>query len=197
VRRGTLIVIAGPSGVGKGTVVERLLARDPDRLAASVSVTTRDARPEEIDGVHYRFVGDAEFDRMIDQGELLEWAEIVGHRSGTPRLAVERLLEQGKDVILEIDVQGARQVRDRVPDALLIFLAPPTLEELERRLRGRGTEPEASIRRRLGPMVLRVGHERRRRTRHRPGRCYHRRIPHRLTSQNASGARTHDRTEDR
>jgi len=142
-------VIAGPSGVGKGTVVDRLLARDPDRLAASVSVTTRDARPGEVDGVHYRFVGDAEFDRMIERGELLEWAEIVGHRSGTPRRAVERLLEHGKDVILEIDVQGAGQVRDRVPDALLIFLAPPTLEELERRLRGRGTEPEASIRRRL------------------------------------------------
>jgi guanylate kinase len=149
VRRGTLIVIAGPSGVGKGTVVRRLLAHDPDRLALSVSVTTRAPRPGEVDGVHYRFVTDAAFDAMIDRDDLLEWAEIVGHRSGTPRRAVEDLLERGKDVILEIDVQGAEQIRDRVADAILIFLAPPSLEELERRLRGRGTESEPSIRRRL------------------------------------------------
>jgi guanylate kinase len=149
VRRGTLIVIAGPSGVGKGTVVQRLLVRDPDRLALSVSVTTRAPRPDEIDGVHYRFVTDEAFDRMIERGELLEWAEIVGHRSGTPRRDVDELLGRGTDVILEIDVQGAEQIRDRVPEATLIFLAPPTLEELERRLRGRGTESEASIRRRL------------------------------------------------
>ena len=142
-------MIAGPSGVGKGTVVRRLLTRDPDRLALSVSVTTRAPRPDEIDGVHYRFVSDADFDRMIRDDELLEWAEIVGHRSGTPRDAVERLLAQGKDVILEIDVQGAEQIRDRIPGAVLIFLAPPTLDELERRLRGRGSESEGSIRRRL------------------------------------------------
>jgi guanylate kinase len=149
VRRGTLIVIAGPSGVGKGTVVQRLLARDPDRLALSVSVTTRPPRPGEVGGVHYRFVTDDEFDRLVEEEAFLEWAAIVGHRSGTLRRTVEELLRDGKDVILEIDVQGAEQVRDRVPDALLIFLAPPTLEELERRLRGRGTETEASIRRRL------------------------------------------------
>jgi guanylate kinase len=149
VRRGTLIVIAGPSGVGKGTVVQRLLARDPERLALSVSVTTRDPRPGEIDGVHYRFIDDAGFDRMIEHEELLEWAEIVGHRSGTPRRNVEHLLDEGKDVILEIDVQGAAQVRDRIPGAVLIFLAPPSLDELERRLRGRGTESEQAIRRRL------------------------------------------------
>jgi guanylate kinase len=149
VRRGTLIVIAGPSGVGKGTVVHRLLARDADRFALSVSVTTREPRPGEIDGVHYRFVSDDEFDRLIERGELLEWAEIVGHRSGTPRRPVQELLDAGRDVILEIDVHGAEQIRDRVPEALLIFLKPPTLDELERRLRGRGTESEASIRRRL------------------------------------------------
>jgi guanylate kinase len=149
VGRGALIVLAGPSGVGKGTVVRRLLARDPDRLALSVSVTTRAPRPDEVDGVHYRFVTDEAFDRMIERGELLEWAEIVGHRSGTPRRDVEELLRRGTDVILEIDVQGAGQVRERVPAAILIFLAPPTLDELERRLRGRGTESEESIRRRL------------------------------------------------
>jgi guanylate kinase len=149
VHRGTLIVIAGPSGVGKGTVVRRMVERDPVGLAISVSVTTRAPRPDEADGVHYRFITDAEFDRMIADGELLEWAEIVGHRSGTPRRVVEDLLAGGTDVILEIDVQGAAQVRDQMPDALLIFLAPPSLEELERRLRGRGTETEDSIRQRL------------------------------------------------
>jgi guanylate kinase len=149
VRRGRLIVIAGPSGVGKGTVVRRLLARDPEGLVLSVSATTRPARPGEVPGTDYAFVTDAEFDRMIHDGELLEWAEIVGHRSGTPRAFVEGQLAAGRDVVLEIDVQGAAQVRDRVPDALLVFLLPPSFEELETRLRSRGTETEDRIRRRL------------------------------------------------
>jgi guanylate kinase len=144
-----LFVIAGPSGVGKGSIVAELLARDPERLSLSVSATTRSPRPREVDGVHYRFVDDAEFDRMIAAGELLEWAEIVGHRSGTPRRPVEELREAGRDVILEIDVQGARQVRELVDDAVLIFVAPPSLEELERRLRSRGTESEERIALRL------------------------------------------------
>ena len=148
-RRGTLIVVAGPSGVGKGTVIERLLSRIPEGPALSVSVTTRAPRPGEIEGVHYRFVTDQEFDRMIADGSLLEWAEIVGHRSGTPRRPVEELLAAGRDVILEIDVKGAEQVRERVPDALLIFLEPPSLDVLEQRLRGRGTESEAMIENRL------------------------------------------------
>lgn len=142
-------MIAGPSGVGKGSIVAELLARDPERLSLSVSATTRSPRPREVDGVHYRFVDDAEFDRMIAAGELLEWAEIVGHRSGTPRRPVEELREAGRDVILEIDVQGARQVRELVDDAVLIFVAPPSLEELERRLRSRGTESEERIALRL------------------------------------------------
>lgn len=148
-RRGTLIVIAGPSGVGKGSIVAQLLARDPDRLALSVSATTRAPRPGEVEGVHYRFVSDEAFDAMIERGELLEWAEVVGHRSGTPRRAVEELLASGHDVVLEIDVQGARQVRALVPDAVLIFVAPPSLRELERRLRDRGTESEERIALRL------------------------------------------------
>jgi guanylate kinase len=148
-RRGRLIVIAGPSGVGKGSIVARLLAHDPDGLALSVSATTRAPRAGEVDGVHYRFVSDPAFDRMIADGELLEWAEVVGHRSGTPRRPVEERLAGGRDVVLEIDVQGARQVRDLVPDAVLIFVAPPTLEELERRLRERGTESEERIALRL------------------------------------------------
>jgi len=142
-------VVAGPSGVGKGSVVKGLLSRDPEGLALSVSVTTRQPRPGEREGVDYRFVSDETFDRLVAADELLEWAEVVGHRSGTPRDGVERGVEAGRDVILEIDVQGARQVRDRAPGALLIFLAPPSLDELERRLRGRGTESEERIALRL------------------------------------------------
>jgi guanylate kinase len=112
-------------------------------------VTTRAPRPTEVDGVDYFFVDDDAFDRMIEADELLEWAEIVGHRSGTPRGFVEDRLAEGRDVLLEIDVVGASQVRERVPGAVLIFIAPPSMEELERRLRGRGTETEERIRIRL------------------------------------------------
>jgi guanylate kinase len=148
-RRGRLIVIAGPSGVGKGSVVRELLARDHHGLALSVSVTTRAPREGEIDGQHYHFVPDDAFDRMIADGAFLEWAPVVGHRSGTPWGSVTALLDAGRDVILEIDVQGAEQVRRLVPGAVLIFLAPPTMEELERRLRGRATETEERIAARL------------------------------------------------
>jgi guanylate kinase len=149
IRSGRLFVLAGPSGVGKGSIVRKLLARDPEGFSLSVSVTTRAPRPGELDGVDYFFVDDDAFERMIDAGELLEWAEIVGHRSGTPRGFVEDRLEAGRDVLLEIDVVGASQIRDRVPGAVLIFVAPPSMEELERRLRGRGTETEERIRLRL------------------------------------------------
>lgn len=136
---GRLIVIAGPSGVGKGTVVRRLLARRPD-LVLSVSATTRRPRPGEVDGRDYLFVSDEAFDRLLADGALLEWAEIFGHRSGTPRRAVEEQLAAGRTVVLEIDVQGARQVREAMPGAVLVFLAPPSQAELERRLRERHTE---------------------------------------------------------
>jgi guanylate kinase len=148
IRTGTLFVLAGPSGVGKGSVVRELVAKDPS-LSLSVSVTTRPPRPGEVDGVDYFFVLEDAFDRMIDAGELLEWAEIVGHRSGTPRVFVEDRLSEGRDVILEIDVVGASFVRKRIPEAILIFVDAPSLEELERRLRGRGTETEEAIRLRL------------------------------------------------
>jgi len=147
--RGCLFVIAGPSGVGKGSVVQRLLQRDQDRLAYSVSVKTRAPRANERQGREYFFVSEAEFDRMIADGALLEWAPFVDHRSGTPRAFVEEALAAGRDVILEIDVKGADQVRERVPEAILIFLAPPSMAELERRLRGRGTEDDQKIARRL------------------------------------------------
>ncbi len=149
IRTGKLFVLAGPSGVGKGTIVRELVSRDPEGLSLSVSVTTRAPRPGEVDGVDYFFVDDDAFDRMIRAGELLEWAEIVGHRSGTPRGFVEDRMAAGRDVVLEIDVVGASQVRERVPGSVLIFVDPPSMEELERRLRGRGTETEERIRLRL------------------------------------------------
>ncbi len=125
-----------------------MLERHPE-LHPSVSVTTRPPRPSERQGIDYRFVSDEEFDRLVAGEELLEWANVVGHRSGTPARPVEDALAAGRDVVLEIDVQGARQVRQRVPEAVLIFLAPPSLEELERRLRSRGTEDEARLALRL------------------------------------------------
>jgi len=144
-----LIVIAGPSGVGKGSVVKRLLARDPEGLALSVSATTRDPRPSEVDGRDYLFVDDASFRALAESGGLLEWADVFGNAYGTPAAEVEDQLDAGMDVILEIDVQGAQQVKERAPEALLIFLAPPSLADLEARLRGRGTESEERMSRRL------------------------------------------------
>jgi guanylate kinase len=148
-KQGRLFVVAGPSGVGKGTVIRRLRELVPD-VELSVSCTTRARREGERDGVDYRYVSDEEFDRLIADGALLEWAEIFGHhRSGTPAAPVAQARAAGRDVILEIDVQGARQVREQLPKAVLVFLAPPSLDELGRRLRSRGTEDEAQIERRL------------------------------------------------
>jgi guanylate kinase len=139
VTAGLLVVISGPSGVGKGTVVSHLLDRCAD-ATVSVSVTTRERRPGETDWIEYRFVDDGTFDRMIATGDLLEWAEYAGNRYGTPRHEVEVGLAAGRIVLLEIEVQGARQIRDRRQDALLVFLEPPSEEELIRRLERRGTE---------------------------------------------------------
>lgn len=144
-----LTVLAGPTAVGKGTVVRALRARDAD-IWISISATTRAPRPGEIDGVHYFFVTSEEFDRMVAAGELLEWAVVHGvHRYGTPRAPVESHLADGTPVVLEIDLQGARQVRATMPDALFVFLAPPSWDELVDRLVGRGTEDEVERSRRL------------------------------------------------
>ncbi|HEX3811468.1 MAG TPA: guanylate kinase [Mycobacteriales bacterium] len=144
-----LTVLAGPTAVGKGTVAARIQATHPE-IWLSVSATTRKPRPGEVDGLTYLFVDDAEFDRMIADGELLEWA--VVHRAaryGTPRRPVELALAEGRHALLEIDLQGARKVREIMPDALFVFLAPPSWEELVRRQLGRGTENAAERERRL------------------------------------------------
>lgn len=147
-RQGLLVVLTGPSGVGKGTVRQRVLERVPE-ARISVSVTTRDPRPTEVDGVDYHFVDHERFVELDAAGELLESAEYAGNLYGTPRSWVEREVAKGSVVILEIEVQGALQVRDARPEALLVFLAPPSLDELARRLEGRGTETAEVAARRL------------------------------------------------
>jgi guanylate kinase len=146
--RGLLVVIAGPSGVGKGTVHTRVRAALPDSVL-SVSATTRPARAHEREGVDYRFVDRASFEGMVARGDLLEWAEYAEHLYGTPRAPIEAAVADGRIVVLDIEVQGALQVRDQDPDALLVFLSPPSFDELERRLRARGTEREEDLARRL------------------------------------------------
>jgi guanylate kinase len=145
---GKVFVITGPSGVGKGTLIERLLGRIPD-LELSVSATTRPPRSGEVDGRDYHFLTDEEFERRVEAGDFLEHATYSGHRYGTLREEVERRLEQGRSVVLEIEVQGARQVRDAMPEAVQIFIAPPDPEALRSRLEGRGTDSGAAIERRL------------------------------------------------
>jgi guanylate kinase len=143
-----LVVLSGPSGVGKSTVVKALRAEHPE-VWLSVSATTRFPRPGETHGVHYRFVSREEFAELVESGGLLEWAEFAGNLYGTPRQPVLDHLAAGRPVVLEIDLQGARQVRALMPGAKLVFLAPPSWDELVRRLTGRGTEDAAVVEKRL------------------------------------------------
>ena len=146
--RGKLLVISGPSGAGKSTVVFKAIEGRTD-ICFSTSVTTRSPRPGEVDGREYFFVDFERFREMVEKDELLEHAEYVANRYGTPRSYVEKRLSEGMNVLLDIEVQGARQVRRRMPEAVLIFIAPPSMEELERRLRGRATDTESAIEGRL------------------------------------------------
>ena len=147
-KKGLLVIFSGPSGSGKGTIMKSLLASRDDTVL-SVSMTTRAPRPGEIDGYHYHFVTREEFQKTIDEDGFLEYAEYNGNFYGTPEAPIRRLLNEGKNVMLEIEVQGAEKVMDHRSDVVSIFITTPSYEELERRLRGRGTEPEEVIRGRM------------------------------------------------
>lgn len=147
-KRGRLFILSGPSGVGKGTVRARLFEKIPG-LVYSISCTTRSPREGEIDGVHYRFIDDAAFDSFVREGRFLEWARVHENRYGTLRADVENQLSEGRSVVLEIDVQGALQVKRKMPESVMIFIMPPSLRELEERLSGRGTEETEMLRIRL------------------------------------------------
>ena len=147
--KGLLIVVSGPSGTGKGTVCSELLAQTPE-LAYSISATTRQPREGEVEGKNYYFMDKAQFEKMIEEGGFLEYANVYGNYYGTPLGKIEERLAAGEDILLEIDTQGALNVMKKCPDGLFIFLLPPSIGELERRIRGRGSETADSLAKRLG-----------------------------------------------
>ena len=152
-RTGNLFVISGPSGAGKGTLVKALIEQVPDAWL-SVSATTRKPREGEVDGKHYHFISNDQFDDLVRQDGFLEWAQVHSNKYGTPRAQVEQAIAEGKQAILEIDVQGAFQIKEKIPQSILVFIEPPSLEILEERLRGRGTETEDVIAARMSVATL-------------------------------------------
>ena len=157
-RRGVLFILSSPSGAGKTTISKKLLAADTN-IALSVSATTRPMRPGERDGVDYHFVDTPTFKRMVADGEFLEWAHVFGNRYGTPRQHVEELLSAGKDVLFDIDWQGAQQLyQEAGPDVVRVFILPPTMAELERRLRARGTDSDEVIAARMARAANEISH---------------------------------------
>jgi guanylate kinase len=156
-RRGLLFVLSSPSGAGKSTIARMLLEAD-DGIAMSVSATTRPPRPGEVDGRDYHFVSDARFDELVGEGAFLEWATVFGNRYGTLKSEVVKVIENGRDVLLDIDWQGTQQLKQVDPDIVRVFILPPSMEELERRLRHRGTDGEDVIRRRMERAANEISH---------------------------------------
>ncbi len=156
-RRGLLFVLSSPSGAGKSTIARMLMASD-DGIAMSVSATTRPIRPGEVDGRDYHFVGADRFEEMVANGEFLEWAHVFGHRYGTLKSEVKKTIEGGRDVLLDIDWQGTQQLKQVDPDIVRVFILPPSMAELERRLRGRGTDSDEVVDKRMARAAAEISH---------------------------------------
>lgn len=158
-RKGTLFIVSAPSGAGKSSLIKALLDSNPSSdMKVSVSHTTRQPRPGETDGVHYHYISTAEFKQQIENDEFFEWAEVFGNYYGTSRVTIEKTLEQGIDIFLDIDWQGARQIKEKMPQARGVFILPPSREELERRLNSRGQDSEAVISKRMAEAQAEMSH---------------------------------------